>query len=72
MVAVSGRPPPVSIEDLAEPRFDPATEQLRAAMTAMAPECPIEPDALCATASQQVGLGDFGDARFGVESRRAL
>jgi hypothetical protein len=61
---MSGRPPPVRLDDLAEPRFDPATEQLRAAMTAMAPECPLEPDALCAAARQQSGLHDFGDDGF--------
>ena len=30
----------------------------------MAPWCPLEPDALCAAASEQTGLDDFGDDAF--------
>jgi len=58
---VSGRPPPVVLDDLAQPRFSPAAEQLRAAMSDLAPQCPLEPEALLAAASSETGLVDFGD-----------
>ena len=58
------RPPPVVLDDLAHPRFDPATAQLRAAMAEMAPQCPLDPDALMTAASERVSLDDFGDGAF--------
>jgi hypothetical protein len=50
----------VRLDDLAEPRFSPQIEQIRDLMAAMAPECPLEADALHAKASAATGLTDFG------------
>ncbi len=61
---MSARPAPVVIDDLADPRFPPEIELLRAGLVDMAPSCPIEPDALCAAATEQTGLVDFGDNAF--------
>jgi hypothetical protein len=55
------RPPPVVLDDLASPRFDPATTALLAAMADMAPACPLDPGVLCRLAEDQTGLSDFGD-----------
>jgi hypothetical protein len=55
------RPAPVVLDDLAAPRFDPATSAILEAMAAAAPACPLEPEPLCQAASEQTGLGDFGD-----------
>ncbi|MBV9513516.1 MAG: sulfotransferase [Mycobacteriaceae bacterium] len=51
---------PVQLDDLAEPRFSPEAEQIRAMMTAMAVQCPLDSDALHAKASADTGLCDFG------------
>jgi hypothetical protein len=61
---VSGRPGPVVLDDLSEPRFTPEIAQLRETLVEMAPECPLEPDALCAAATRETGLGDFGEGAF--------
>jgi hypothetical protein len=53
-------PAPVVLDDLAEPRFPAAVEPLRDMMAAMAPDCPLEADALHAKASAETGLDDFG------------
>jgi hypothetical protein len=58
------RPAPVVLDDLAAPRFTPEIEQLRAAMAAMAPSCPLEAAAICGAARQQTGLDDAGDGRY--------
>ena len=58
------RPAPVVLDDLAAPRFSPAIEQLLGAMAEMAPACPLDADQICAAATQQTGLHDFGDAGF--------
>jgi hypothetical protein len=50
----------VHLDDLAEPRFTPEIEQIRELMAAMAPDCPLEADALHAKASAETGLTDFG------------
>ncbi len=56
-----GRPPPVALDDLAAPRFDPATAALLEAMDQAAPQCPLDPATLCAAATARTGLVDFGD-----------
>ncbi len=61
---MTGRPPPVVLDDLASPRFSPEIDQLREAMADIAPGCPLEPEALCAAAAEQAGTDDFGDAGF--------
>jgi hypothetical protein len=50
----------VHLDDLAEPRFTPEVDQIRDLMAAMAPECPLDADALHAKAVADTGLGDFG------------
>ncbi|MBA2326447.1 MAG: sulfotransferase [Actinobacteria bacterium] len=62
--ATGSRPASVRIEDLADPRFSPEVDELRAAMAAMAPEVVLEPDALMEAATSETGLDDFGDDGF--------
>ena len=50
----------VHLDDLAEPRFSPEVEQIRDLMASMAPDCPLDADALHAKASADTGLDDFG------------
>jgi hypothetical protein len=61
---MTGRPAPVVLDDLAQPRFTPEIDQLRASLILMAPSCPLEPGALCAVAREQTGVTDFGDDAF--------
>ncbi|SEG71103.1 Sulfotransferase family protein [Thermomonospora echinospora] len=63
------RPADVHIDDLAEPRFSAEAQELVTVMAAMAPACPLEPEALMAAAVQQTEatgrrLEDFGDEAF--------
>lgn len=59
------RPAPVELDDLAEPRFAPEIEQLRASLVDVAATLPpLEADVLMATAREQTGLDDFGDMEF--------
>ncbi|EUA14844.1 sulfotransferase family protein [Mycobacterium kansasii 732] len=51
----------VRLDDLAEPRFSTEAQQLRDMMATMAPQCPLDADALHARASADTGLHDFGD-----------
>lgn len=51
---------PVHLDDLAEPRFSPEIEQIRQMMATMAPDCPLDADALHARAAADTGLDDFG------------
>lgn len=50
----------VYLDDLAEPRFSPEIQQIRDLMAAMAPESPLDADALHAKAAAETGLDDFG------------
>ena len=50
----------VHLDDLAEPRFSPQIEQIRELMAALAPECPLDAEALHAKATADTGLTDFG------------
>jgi hypothetical protein len=61
---VSGPPGPVVLDDLSAPRFTPEMVQLRESLVEVAPACPLEPDALCAAAAEDTGVGDFGDGAF--------
>ena len=63
-MAVSARPAPVRIDDLADPRFPPGAEEILRAMAAMAPDLRLEPDALMDEAVAKTGLSDFGNDRF--------
>jgi Sulfotransferase family len=61
---VNDRPAPVVLDDLASPRFSPEMEQLRASLVDIAPTCPLAVEALTMAASEETGLGDFGDPAF--------
>jgi hypothetical protein len=50
----------VRLEDLAQPRFSADAQPILDVMTAMAPDCPLDADALHAKASADTGLDDFG------------
>ncbi|MDT5337500.1 MAG: hypothetical protein QOD90_3005 [Mycobacterium sp.] len=56
------RPEPlrVHLDDLAEPQFTPEAEQIRDMMASLAPDCPLDADALHARATADTGLYDFG------------
>lgn len=61
---MSAVPGSVVLDDLAHPRFSPEIEQLRASLADVAPDCRLEPDAVCSAAAEQTGLGHFGDEAF--------
>ena len=50
----------VHLEDLTQPRFSTEARQILDMMAAMAPDCPLDADALHARASADTGLHDFG------------
>ena len=50
----------IHIDDLEEPRFTPEVDEIRGLMATMAPECPLDADALHAKARAETGLSDFG------------
>jgi Sulfotransferase family len=50
----------VRLEDLAEPRFSAEAQPILDMMAAMAPNCPLDADALHAQASADTGMHDFG------------
>jgi hypothetical protein len=61
---VTDRPAPVTIDDLAAPRFPESVIPIREAMAEMGVAVAIEPDALMAAAVEQAGADDFGDMSF--------
>jgi hypothetical protein len=50
----------VRLADLAQPRFGAEAQQILDMMAAIAPDCPLDADALHAKASADTGLHDFG------------
>jgi hypothetical protein len=50
----------VRLDDLAQPRFSTEAQQILDMMAAMAPQCPLDANALHAHASADTGLHDFG------------
>jgi hypothetical protein len=50
----------VQLDDLAEPQFSPAAQQIRDMMALLAADCPLDSDALHARAIADTGLDDFG------------
>lgn len=50
----------VHLDDLAEPRFTPEADQVRDMIASLAPDCPLDSDALHAKAIADTGLDDFG------------
>ena len=61
---MSERPPDVTIDDLAEPRFPPKVQKLRESIVPLSDRIELTSDAVCAAAIAEVGLDDFGDDRF--------
>lgn len=50
----------VHLDDLEEPRFSAEVEPIRELMAAMAPQCPLDAEALHEKAMAETGLTDFG------------
>lgn len=54
----------VVLDDLARPSFSAEAQPILDMMAALAPECPLDADALCAKATADTGLADFGPADY--------
>jgi Sulfotransferase family len=63
-VTAGTRPPPVVLDDLADPRFPDDVAPILDAMAAAAEGLELTPAALMAAASDATGLDDFGDLGF--------
>lgn len=63
-MAGEARPPPVRIDDFADPQFSSDVRELFSMMATMADGVRLQPDALCDAATAESGLSDFGDDRF--------
>jgi Sulfotransferase family len=61
---VTARPEPVTLDDLAEPRFSDEVRGALARMAGAAAGLDLAPGPLMETAVQQTGLDDFGDHSF--------
>jgi hypothetical protein len=61
---VSDRPPPVRIDDLAEPRFSDEARAVLDFMREAGSQVRLDPAALKAAAKSETGLDDFGAADF--------
>jgi Sulfotransferase family len=61
---VTSRPPPVTLDDLAEPQFSPEIRAAFAHMAEAASGLELAPDPLMASAAEQTGLDDFGNPDF--------
>ncbi|MDA8047829.1 MAG: sulfotransferase [Actinomycetota bacterium] len=61
---MSGRPAPVVIDDLAEPRFGEDVRAVLAMMAEAGAALELAPGPLMAAASEQTGLDDFGSLDF--------
>ena len=60
----TARPAPVTIDDLAEPRFPDEVKAIRAMMAEAAASLSLEPEELMAAARRETGLQDFGPTDF--------
>ncbi len=58
------RPPPVTLDDLAEPRFSPEVTPILAMMAEAADDLELAPGPLMDAAREQAGLEDFGAPDF--------
>lgn len=54
----------VALDDLAQPRFTAEAQPILDMMAALAADCPLDADALCAKASADTGLHDFGPGDY--------
>ncbi len=61
---MSDRPPPVRIDDLAEPRFSDEARAVLDFMRESGSQLTLDPAALLAAAKNETGLDDFGAADF--------
>jgi hypothetical protein len=61
---VSDRPAPITLDDLAEPRFPPEIQAAFARMAEGSAGLELAPGPLMAGAVEQTGLDDFGDTDF--------
>jgi hypothetical protein len=61
---VTDRPPPVRIDDLAEPRFSEEARTVLDFMREAGSQLTLEPTALMAAAKSETGLDDFGAGDF--------
>ena len=61
---MTGRPEPVTLDDLAEPRFSDDVRAVLAFMADAASGLELAPDPLMAAAAEQTGLDDFGEDDF--------
>jgi hypothetical protein len=63
-VTSTARPAPVTIDDLAEPRFTDEVKAIRAMMAEAGASLSLQPRELMAAAAQETGLDDFGPTDF--------
>jgi hypothetical protein len=63
-VPPTSRPAPVTIDDLAEPRFTDEVKAIRAMMAEAGASLSLQPQELMAAAAQETGLDDFGPTDF--------
>lgn len=61
---MSGRPPPVRIDDLAEPRFSDDVRAILDVMEGAGSELTLEPAALMGAVATETGLDDYGPDDF--------
>ena len=61
---MTGRPPPVVLDDLAEPVFSEEARSVFAFMADAGAELELAPGPLMATAVEETGLDDYGDDAF--------
>ncbi|ORV62867.1 hypothetical protein AWC03_07005 [Mycobacterium europaeum] len=54
----------VLLDDLARPRFGAEAQQILDMMASLAPDCPLDADALHARATADTGLDDFGPSDY--------
>lgn len=54
----------VRLDDLARPRFSAEAQPILDMMAALAPDCPLDADDLCARAIADTGLADFGPGDY--------
>jgi len=63
-MTAAGRPPPVVLDDLADPRFSDEVASILALMTEAGASMALDPDTLMAEAVAQTGLAGFGAPDF--------
>ena len=62
--ATAGRPAPIRLDDLADPRYTPDITEMLAAVEPMGAMVELNADALMTQASTELGLDDFGPSDF--------